>query len=289
MLPEFEILQPQTVEEAARAARVLGDEACFYAGGTELLLVLKEKLSSYRYLIDLKTVPALRGISEDQGWLLIGSTTSHFELERSALARTHCPEMHQVVSMIANIRVRVVGTVGGNLCFGEPHSDLAPLLMALDAVVDLRDDASSRAVRLSDFFTGPLQTIRRREEVMTLVRVPPLPPGTGIAYQRFRLHERPLVSIAVAISLTDKGISRARVALGGSVLYPSRMEACEAMMIGEPPTEQLLDAVSGELGRRVETVDDLSGSADYKRSLFAVLARRALAAAVQKATGSLGR
>ena len=124
-LPPFTVHRPGSVEQASRLLADLGDDAAAYCGGTELLLAMKLGLAGYEHLVDLKRVYGLRGIGTDGGAVRIGAATTHHEIETSATLRARYPEMRAMISRVANLRVRSVGTLGGNLCFADPHSDPA--------------------------------------------------------------------------------------------------------------------------------------------------------------------
>jgi CO/xanthine dehydrogenase FAD-binding subunit len=134
-LSRFEIHQPASVLEASQMLAHYGDEAGIYAGGTELLLAMKHSALNYRHLIDLKVVPGLNSIEVRNGSLEIGATATHRGIERSAAVQQHLPVLAEMESRVANVRVRATGTLGGNLCFAEPHSDPATLLLVLGGAV----------------------------------------------------------------------------------------------------------------------------------------------------------
>src|ERR1700686_1053902 len=139
-LGRFEIHQPSTVLEASQMLTHYGDEAGIYAGGTELLLAMKHSALNYRHLIDLKVVPGLNTIEVRNGAVEIGATSPHRSIERSAIVQEHLPVLAEMESRVANVRVRATGTLGGNLCFAEPHSDPATLLLVLGGAVNLESE-----------------------------------------------------------------------------------------------------------------------------------------------------
>ncbi|MGH7312560.1 MAG: FAD binding domain-containing protein, partial [Candidatus Rokuibacteriota bacterium] len=144
MLRPFTLHRPRTAAEACELLARLGDDAAPYAGGTELLLLMKEGLLRPRHLVDVKRIVGFDTIGDDGARLVIGATVTHRALERSALVKTRCPVMAEVARHVANVRVRNVGTVGGNLAFADPHSDLATLFLALDASVELTSPRGRR-------------------------------------------------------------------------------------------------------------------------------------------------
>ena len=281
-LRPFALHRAESVEECGRLLAERGPEAMLYAGGTELLVLLKAGFVRPRWLIDVKRVPGLGAIDADAGDVTIGATATHREVERSAAVRARCPLVAGVARHVANVRVRAVGTVGGNLAFADPHSDLATLCLIFDARVALRSGAASRELPLAEFVRGPYETARRDDELLTAVRLSPWPAGAAGAYVKFGVHERPTLAVAVALLPGE-----ARVALGCVGPRPERVARVEAALRG---------ATAGEVARRapelgalaaegVDAVDDLHGSAEYKRDMTRVFVGRALALAAARLEG----
>jgi len=284
MLGPLTIHQPETAAEAAALRASLGEDAAVYAGGSELLLVMKEGLGRFTQLIDVKGIAALRELGARGDGLVIGAAVTHRELERSALLSGPFAPLREMERDVANVRVRAVGTLGGNLCFAEPHSDPATALLAYDARVVLAGPDGERALPLAAFVTGSYETALGADEVLVRVEVPAPPPGTAGAYRRFGLHERPTVGVAALLTATDGAVSAARVAVGCIGPAPVRLPALEARLAGLPLATVAagVDARDGGFAA-LDVVSDLHGAADYKREVAAVLASRALAAAAARA------
>ncbi len=292
MLRPFALHRPASVEEACGLLSRLGEDAVPYAGGTELLLLMKEGLLRPRHLVDVKRIPGLDAIVDGGADVTIGAVVTHRAVERSAAVRARCPVLAAVARHVANIRVRNVGTVGGNLAFADPHSDLATLFLALDARVQLASPRGRRELSLDDFVRGPWETARAADELLTSVTLTPWPERTAAAYVKFGVHERPTLGVAVALRLEAAAngaasVAEARLAIGCVDPRPARVPAAEARLRGCPVAE-LEDSVA-EVGARaaasVDPADDLYGSADYKREMVAVFTRRALRAAAARARG----
>ena len=295
MLRPFELHRPSTVVEASSLLAARPD-AALYAGGTELLLLMKAGLMRPADVIDVKRIAELGGIVEREGALSIGATVTHRALERSATVRACWPLVGGVAAHVANVRVRNVGTVGGNLAFADPHSDLATLFLAFDATVRLVSASGARELALAEFVRGPYQTSRRADEILGGVRLTAWPAGTVGVYVKFGVHERPTLGLALALTL-DGGdrVTGARLAVGCVGPRPHRVASAEVLLAGQPVGRLVGEAsgdragVADELGTRVaEAVDpmsDLHGGADFKRELARVFTRRALAIAVARAQG----
>jgi carbon-monoxide dehydrogenase medium subunit len=283
-LPPFELHRPQTVEEATELAKRYGDDAAFYCGGTELLLLLKLGFASFGHLVDLKGIEELRGLRSENGSLVAGGAVTHRELERSELVRERMPALAAMERHVANLRVREVGTLGGNLAFSDPHSDPATFLLAIDAEIECRRGGeASRRVPIGDFVVGPYQTSLREGELLTAVHMPVPGEGARVAHAKFSFHERPTATVACLARVADGVVADARVAVGSVGARPVRSAQAEARLMGMPAAEPD-PAVFREAGDRAAEdaapVDDATGSAGYKAQLVRVLVERTFREAI---------
>jgi carbon-monoxide dehydrogenase medium subunit len=237
-----------------------GEEATVYAGGTELLLAMKARVLRYAHLVDLKRIAALRGVELlRDGTISIGALTTHHELATHPLILEKVPAYAELSDAIANIRVRVMGTLGGNLCFAEPHADPPALLCALGARVVLVGQSGERKVPMPEFIQGEFTTGRGAGELLSRVEIPALPPRARAAYRSFGQLERPAAGVAA-------------VRLGDDWQFWAGALTARPTLLARAP-----DDVAGAAAR-LEADDDMHGSADYKRHLVTVLARRAMQA-----------
>lgn len=265
----------------------LGPDAILYAGGTEVLLLLKENLVRASHVIDIKRIPELSALAVRDGRLRVGATVTHRTVERSAVVREHCPTLAGVARHVANVRVRNVGTVGGNLAFADPHSDLATVGLAFDATVSLGSARGAREQSLGEFVLGAYETTREPDEVLTAVTLVPPSPRTAAVYVKFGLYERPTLGVAITLTLDSAGagVEDARVAVGCVGPRPVRIHAVEERCRGMSLDE--IAARGGELAaaaaRDLDVMADLHGSAEYKQDMARVFTRRALAAVVARA------
>lgn len=290
MLRPFAIHQPMTVSEAASLMRDYGDAAAFYAGGTELLIVLKEHLAVVDHLIDLKRIPGLDEISlqDDGASLKIGALATHRAIERSVLVQRRLPVLAALEAKVANVRVRAAGTLGGNLCFADPHSDPATLLSALGATLTLDNGTAQRNVRADAFTTDLMTTDREPDEVLTHITVPLPGVNVGTGYERIKLHERPTVSAAAVITVADNLIAAARLYLGCIGDAPQRLRDVEDVLVGLPALVTSGERVKPLIASLAVTYDTPFESARYKRQLASAVGARAIAAAVANAVHPQG-
>src|SRR5438309_5416042 len=165
-LRKFTIHQPKTIAEASQMLGEFGEKGRLYAGGTELLLAMKHDLLRYDHLVDVKTIPDLNKIELKNGSLMIGSTATHRAIERSAIVKQQLPVFAEMENNVANVRVRACGTLGGNLCFAEPHSDPATLLLALGAKAHVQGKAGAKTVTIDKLISGAYETSLGADELL---------------------------------------------------------------------------------------------------------------------------
>ena len=277
LLSPFQYHRPRDLASAHDLMARFGDEAAVYAGGTELLLALKARVLRYAHLIDLKHIPELNGIRHEAGEIVIGALVSHFRLASDPLMTRLLPAYAVLSDGIANIRVRVAGTLGGNLCFGESHADPPALLAALGASVTLAGAGATRSVAVADFIEAEFTTVRRDDELLTEIRVPVPAAGEQYCYKSFGHLQRPAVGIAAGCIVRD-GAFGYRVWAGAIADRPIRLDRLEAALDGIAPEHlsDVLPKASIEAASQLSAHDDLYGSADYKQHLAAVFIRRAV-------------
>jgi carbon-monoxide dehydrogenase medium subunit len=262
-----------------------GDAARLYAGGTELLLVMKEGLVRYERLINIKQIPNLNQVKLENGAISIGALATHRELTVSPALRESLPAFVQMENNVANIRVREVGTIGGNLCFAEPHADPGTLLLVLGAGLIAAKKTGQREIPVENFFRDAYETCLESDELLTEIRIPRTSAG-GVAYLKFGYLERPSVGVAVRVELGGggKSIAEARIAVGCAGPAPKRVEEAEALLKGKSIEEatRLIEEAGGIAGRASQAISDLHGSQEYKEHIVQVLVKRAFQQAVQK-------
>ncbi len=261
ILSDFQLHRPASVDEAVQLRGELGDSAALYAGGTELLLAMKMGVLDYEHLIDVKRIDALRGIEVRDGSLWVGAGTTHREIETSALVQERVPALAKLERHVANVRVRAAGTLAGNLAFGEPHADPAALLTALGATLELVGSAGRRSVGIEEFTLGAYETDLGEDELIEAVVVPLPDERTTATYLKFQVLERPTVGVAAVVRNGDAPV----VVVGAVDERPIRIDA-------DGDVDDYVNAAR----EAIDPVDDLSGSAEYKRHLTGVMVRRAL-------------
>lgn len=281
MLRRFRLEEPQSVAETSELLGRFGDSAKIYAGGTELLLAMKEGLVQYERLINVKRL-GLNQISAQNGTVKIGALCTHHELELSPAIQQRLPSLLKLEHNVANVRVRQAGTIGGNLCFAEPHADPGTLLMALGATMVAETGSAKREIAAEEFFVDAYETSLTADEVLTEIRVPAPGANARSAYLKFGYLERPSVGVALAFNLNGASVSDVRIAVGCAGPAPKRVAEAEALLNGKSKDEATrnLAQAGAVAGRAAQAISDLHGAQDYKEHIVGVLLKRAFQAAI---------
>jgi carbon-monoxide dehydrogenase medium subunit len=275
-LRRFAIHQPKTVAEASQMLAEFGDKGRLYAGGTELLLAMKHDLLRYEHLLDVKTIPNLDKIELKNSALTIGSTATHRAIERSTVVQQNLPVLADMENHVANVRVRASGTLGGNLCFAEPHSDPATLLTALGAKAHVQGKSGTRTVSVDKLITGAYETSLASDELLAAIEIPLLSKSQRAAYLKFQLKERPTLGLALVLDTDGDMIKKATAVVGSVSAVPTQSDKANQLLTGvKTQVEKQLNDAGEALAEAADPVDDLEGGADYKRHLIGVFLRRA--------------
>lgn len=284
MIP-FEYRTPKTLKEVHQELKEFGTDAKLIAGGTALVIMMKQRLVRPSCLISLRSVRGLNGIAQKDGGLRIGGLSTHREVETSSLVRRQVPLLAETYRHVATIRVRNIATVGGGLAHADPNQDPPPTLIALGATVKASSANSSRVIPLEGFFTDYYETVLKPDEIITEIFVPRLPPNSGSAYLKFlpRTADDYATVSAVAVVTLDRArkiFTDVRIALGSVGTTPIRALEAEAVLRGQPVKPEGLREAAEKAKKIVDPVSDFRGSAAYKREMAGVFVRRALEAAL---------
>lgn len=278
---DFQYLEPTSVEEASRMlAEFEDDEPRLSAGGTALILTMRQRMLQPTHLISLARIDRLRGIDYDaEGGLRIGALSRHADIARSHLVRRHYPVLASMAERVANPQVRNQGTLGGNLCYGDPSTDPPACLLALDASVVLGSARGERTLLLEEFIVDFFETALEPDEVLVEIRVPPMPAGATGIYNRFlrtAAEHRPLVSVALVARREGAACHDARLAVGASTPMPMRLRRAEAFLQGRAVTAAVAAEAADIVAQDIEPISDSRGSAEFRRDMVRAVARRTL-------------
>jgi carbon-monoxide dehydrogenase medium subunit len=277
MLP-FELLQPRTMEDALE---MLADdpEARPLAGGTALVVLMKHAILRPERLVNLKRIEGARGIAASGGGLWIGALTPIREVEQNGLVRDRYPALAEACHVVANVRIRNLATLGGNLAHADYQSDPPAMLVALDARVRIRSAATEREEPLANFLVSGYQTTLEPGEIVTGIVVPPIDGATRTRYLKFTTRsaeDRPAAGVAIRLGLKGGVCNDLRVVVGAVSPAPVRVVDAEELAQGQVVTAELAREIGDLAAAAVEPIGDVRGSADYKRRLVGVLVRRTL-------------
>jgi len=285
----FEYLEPTTVAEACSLLKQYAGEAKVFAGGTHLTILMKQGLFEPKALVNVKNIQELKGVRYDSTeGLIIGALTTHRELETSPLVKEKFPVLSQAEREVANIRVRNMGTVGGNLASGEPLTDLSQIFIALDGKARIVGPSGGRTIAVEDLFLDFYTTSLADDEILTHVVLPPCRPRSGIEYIRFSsssVVDKPSVGVAVQLTLEERkdSIENARIVLGCVGATPVRARKAEALLVAKKLTAELAEQAGSTASQECTPTSDLRGSEQYKRAIVRTLVQRATGKAYERA------
>ncbi len=289
MIPAaFEYSAPKTLEEALRLIERHGDEAKILAGGHSLLPLIKLRLAQPRYVVDIGGLRGMSYIREENGQIAIGALTTHADVESSSLLRSKCPLLAETAATIGDIQVRNRGTLGGSLAHADPAADYPAAILALGAEMIVASTAGTRTVSAADFFVDMLTTALRAGEILSQVRINPIAPRTGTAYEK--MHQPAsgfaIVGVAARLQVAKDGKTE-DLAVGVTGLGPKayRATAVEKALSGKKASDKAFADAAHLAAQGVEPLSDLHASADYRRAMAAVYTHRALAKAFARAQG----
>ncbi|HEX9039401.1 MAG TPA: xanthine dehydrogenase family protein subunit M [Trebonia sp.] len=297
-LPSVEYEAPATVAEAVGLLAEHQDEASVLAGGQSLIPLLALRLARPAVLVDINGVAELSGISQANGSqangsqangsLAIGATTREYMAEESAQVAQAVPLLAAALPLIGHEAIRNRGTIGGSLAHADPAAELPAVARALDAEFVVRSAAETRVIAAADWFEGYLATARRPDELLTEVRFPMAPPGTGAAFEEVaRRHgDFAIVGLAAQLTLNDGVISDARLAFSGVADVPVRARDAEDLLKGQRPSSELFAEAARAATAAIDPPADLHGSSEYRKKVAAALVRRGLKAATGNAQGT---
>lgn len=276
----FNIVEPKSIPEACR---ILSQEedVKLIAGGTALLILIKQGIFVPKTLINLKKINGAGSVTYDsKNGLRVGGLASIYDVEADAAVREHYPLLAQACHVVANVRIRNMATIGGNLAHADYQSDPPAALVALDASVELTSHNGVRTVKLADFLIGMYETSLTRDELLTALLVPPAAinsKGTYVKFTTRSSEDRPCAGIAATVRISNGICQEVRVVVGA--VSPAPVVVCDQDLVsGKNFTSEIIEEVARQASQAVDPIDDLRGTADYKRQLVKVLVRRALTA-----------
>jgi carbon-monoxide dehydrogenase medium subunit len=283
----FEYHAPATVKDALKLLGKL-DDAKLLAGGHSLVPMMKLRLAQPKNIIDLRKVSGLTGIKEDKGVITVGAMVTHWEVESSKVLKAKAPVVSETAAIIGDPAVRNKGTLGGSLAHADPAADMPATALALGFEFVCEGAKGKRTVKVDDWFKGLMTTALKDDELLTQIRIPVWPAGSGAAYLKFPhpASRFAVVGVGAAVTLDKNGTcTRASIGITGAGTKAVRAKGVEAALTGRPLDAATIEAAAQKAAEGVDVQADLQGSVEYKSHLCRVFARRALEAALKRARG----
>ena len=289
MTRELAFLRPRSIPEAVALLSEHGDEAKVVAGSTALTIMLRNRLIDPGVLVSIAGIPDLAGRGVTNGTLALGALATHRQVERDSAVRSAIPVLADTFAKVANVRVRNAATVGGVMAEADYASDPPAVFLGLDAVVVAEGPSGVRRIPAAEFFVAFYETSLQADELVTGIEVPLLAAGSGAVYEKFvtrSSEDRPCVGVFAAVEPASDGtVRRVRVAVGAAAETPQRFGDLEATAAGTTLDDGGRRAIADGYAERIETLDDVRGSAWYRTEMVRVWVRRALERALAEARG----
>lgn len=282
----FQYESPGTIREAIELLQKYGDEAKILSGGHSLIPMMKLRFASPEYIIDINKIPGLSYIKEEGGMLKIGALTRESEIEHSDILKKHFPIFGDVTKLIADPQVRNMGTIGGNLAHGDAANDHPAVMLALNATIIAQGPDGERAIPIDEFFFGFYQTALQPDEILTEIQIPVSQHGTGSAYHKLERKVGDYATAGVAVHLTlDKNHVCTSIGIGLTNVNPTPLRASrsEQALFGKELTESSIAQAAQFASEDCSPSSDLRGSEEYKRAMVAVLVKRMIHKAAERA------
>ncbi|MBI2370217.1 MAG: xanthine dehydrogenase family protein subunit M [Deltaproteobacteria bacterium] len=281
----FDVLEPRSVQEAVDLLAARPEERRVVAGGTALIVFLKERAYTPEALVSLHRVPGLSGVEPEDGGLRIGAMTRLADVHRDARVRAECPVLAEATRVVANARIRAVATLGGNLCHADYHSDPPGVLLALGARVQVRGPAGERDIPIAEFYRDFYETSLRPGEIAVAIRIPGSPLARTGVYQRHMYSARddwPCLGVT-ALAEVDETCRTLRLALAGVANRPLRLTWVEEQAVGRRADAALAAALADLAAEGVDPISDLKGPDWYKKEMVRVCVAEAIERAFERA------
>ena len=284
----FDYVIADSIDMAVASLADGGGDAKIIAGGQSLVPMLNFRLLRPSVLIDINRIGDLAFIEEAGKKIRVGALTRHYQLETSPVIARHLPVLASAMTHVAHLAIRNRGTIGGSLSHADPAAELPMMALLLDAELHIASASGKRTIAARDFFVGALTVDLARDDIVTEIVLPKLPPKTGWGFEEVarRTGDFALAAAAATLTLSAGVISQARIALTGVGATPVRAAEAEALLVGQALEPGLIDRIIDAVRAAIEPDTDLHASSDYRRHLGGVLAGRAVSAAWRRANES---
>jgi len=287
-LPKFEYVAAHSIEEAANMAAEMGGKCLVMAGGTDVIPLLKDRVATPEFILDLKTIPGLDGLEFVPGeGLKIGALTKLRDIETSEAVKKEMPAVADAAHYVASTQIRCKGTMAGNICNASPSADTPPILIAMNASVKTaRKNGTGRTIPIGEFFRGVKKTNLDAEEgeLLTEIDIPELKSGEGSAYYKHAVRKAmdlAIIGVASWVKMDGRKIADCRIAVGGAAITPVRAKSAEAMLIGQEFSDELLEKAAEATAKDIRPISDVRASAEYRTDMVRVFTKRSFKKAIE--------
>ncbi len=280
-LPRFEYIAAQSIEEASNLAIELGEKCKLMAGGTDMIAMMKDRVETPDYILDLKRIPGMDQLEYIPGkGLKVGALTKLRAIETSPVVKEHYGAVADAAHYVASTQVRFKGTMAGNICNASPSADTAPILLALNASVKtFKTPDGGRVIPINEFFKGVKKTILEQGEIVTEIDIPDLKTGEGAAYYKHAVRKAmdlAIIGVAAWVKMDGNMCLNCRIALGGVAITPIRAVEAEKLLIGKAITNDLIAQASVLASEGCKPISDVRASAEYRKDMIRIFSKRAI-------------
>ena len=291
MINDFEYFAPKALKEALALLEKYREDYKIIAGGQSLLIMMRQGLIKPGHLIDIKGISELNYITSDtKKGLRMGALTTHRTVEKSPVIQKSFGVIAEMEHRLASIQTRNWGSIGGNLCHGDPAGDLAPVLIALNATLTIAGIQGEKNMLVEDFFLNYFETALEHGELLREIQVPALPLNTGAAYTKFNVIENDMATVGVAVSITlssqEGNCKDVRIVLANAASTPMRAKKAEELLRGKKITDPLLKEAGEIASTEADPISDIHASVEYRQELIKVLVKRVGKEALSRAQKS---
>ncbi|MBP3880413.1 MAG: xanthine dehydrogenase family protein subunit M [Lachnospiraceae bacterium] len=284
-LPVFDYVKAGSVSEASRIAAEKGKQGVIMAGGTDVILLLKDRVIPADTVIDIKGIEGMEGIEYTEGeGFKIGALTKLFDIQNSDVIKEKLPALSDAAHYVASAQIRRKGTLVGNICNASPSADTAPILVVMEAKVKVQSGDEEREIAIGDFFKGVKRTALVPGDIVTAVTIPELKKNEGSAYFKHAVRKAmdlAIVGVAAWIRMDGSKVADCRIAMGGVGITPLRAKNAEQILIGNEITDEILEKAGAAASEECSPISDVRASAEYRRDMVRVYTKRAVKKAIE--------
>ncbi|HME41529.1 MAG TPA: xanthine dehydrogenase family protein subunit M [Syntrophorhabdales bacterium] len=287
-MKDFEYYAPKTVKEAVSLLGKLKGDAKIIAGGQSMLVLMKQNMIAPENVIDIKGLSELDYMKYDAArGLLLGALTTHRTIEKSPMIKERYPVLAEMEDNLAAVQTRNYGTIGGNVCHGDPAGDPSTVFVALDAKLKLAGAGGERLVNTEDFYKDYLEVDLKEDEMLTEIQVPNIPANTGVAHEKLMFQKADMGIVGAAASITVNPSSgaceAARIALSNVASVPFRSKAAEKALVGKVLNDKVIEEAAEAMAKEISPPSDVHGSEAYRKEMVKVFLKRTVKKALERA------